>query len=272
MTHVLDPFEVMESLGEGGYATVRKAKYKGIDEYLFAMKSMRKEVDGIDMVPSIKNELNLLNKIDHPNIANFNECYEDETHFHAILEFSPGESLAQMLCDRKTRLPTIDILKIFYQIFNTAAYLKRMKIIHRDYKPPNIMVFKTENYKYLGYQIQLVDFGFARTFQDSLHDQVVMGSPHYVAPESLMHNYSYSSDVWSIGIMLYYVLALEYPFEDSDTSELFRKIKEQSLKLEPEDAWKDVSDDFKDLIRQMLEKDPNKRIKIEDIPIHPVFK
>lgn len=146
-----------------------------------------------------------------------------------------------------------------------------MKIIHRDYKPPNIMVFKTDNYKYFGYQIQLIDFGFARTFQDSQNDKIIMGSPHYVAPESLMKSYSYSSDVWSIGIMLYYAIALEYPFEDSDTSELFRKIKEQPLTLEPKETWKDVSEDLKDLVKQMLEKDPEKRIKIEDIPIHPIF-
>lgn len=116
VNHVFDPYEVIESLGEGGFATVRKAKYKGIDDYLFAMKSMRKEVDDIDMMHSILNELNLLNMLDHPNIANFNECYEEEVYIHAILEFSPGKSLAQILIERKERLPTFDILKIFYQI------------------------------------------------------------------------------------------------------------------------------------------------------------
>ena len=134
------------------------------------------------------------------------------------------------------------------------------------------MVSKTDNYKYFGYQIQLIDFGFARTFQDSQNDQMVMGSPHYVAPESLMQHYSYASDAWSIGIMLYYVISLEYPFEDSVTTELFRKIKEDSLQFEPRDAWEDISENFKDLIGKMLEKDPEKRIKIEDILIHPVFK
>lgn len=70
---MLDPYDVIERLGSGGFATVRLAKYKGIQEYKFAMKSMRKVLNGVDMMPAIMNELNLLNTLDHPNIANFNE-------------------------------------------------------------------------------------------------------------------------------------------------------------------------------------------------------
>lgn len=96
---VLEPYECIETLGKGGFATVRMAKYKGIADYLFAMKSMRKTIDGMDMKPLIINELDILNSLDHPNIANFNECYEDDIYIHAILEFSPGECLAQMFLD-----------------------------------------------------------------------------------------------------------------------------------------------------------------------------
>jgi serine/threonine protein kinase len=113
---VLDPYTVIDKLGNGGFATVRLAKYKGIDDYQFAMKSMRKTVEGIDMKPAIINELDILNVLDHPNIANFNECYEDDKYIHAILEFSPGKSLAQVFVDIEERLPIIDIKKIFYQI------------------------------------------------------------------------------------------------------------------------------------------------------------
>ena len=263
---------MIEKLGDGGFAVVRKAKYKGIDDYLFAMKSMRKTAENIDMRPSIMNELNLLNKLDHPNIANFNECYEDDEFFHAILEFSPGDSLAQVFMSKEEGLPLSDILKIFFQIIKTASYLMKMKIIHRDYKPPNVMVEKTDNYKYFGYQIQLIDFGFARTYQDSKNDKIIMGSPHYVAPETLMQNYSYASDVWAIGIMLYYAISLEYPFEADNQEELFKKIKEEKPAFEPAKVWKKVPKELKELVEQMLEKDPEKRIHIEDIPIHPAFK
>ncbi|CAI2362813.1 unnamed protein product [Moneuplotes crassus] len=271
-THVFDPYEVMERLGKGGFATVRLAKYKGINEYMFAMKSMRKVVDEVDMTSSIINELNLLNKLDHPNIANFNEAYQEDEYIHAILEFSPGKSLAQLYSELKEPLPLIDTLKIFYQIFKTAAYLMKKKIIHRDYKPPNIMVEKTQNSDYFGYQIQLIDFGFSRTYQDSLNDKMVMGSPHYVAPESLNQEYSYSADVWSIGIMLYFSICFRYPFEDTDEEELFRKIQEQELSFHPKETWDTVPEELKDLVKMMLEKDPMKRIHIKDIPVHPAFK
>lgn len=223
------------------------------------------------MKPSIMNELSILNTLDHPNIANFNECYEDDTFFHAILEYSPGECFAELLLNRKERLPLPDILKIFYQICKTAAYLRKQEIIHRDYKPPNIMVYKSENCKLLGYQIQLIDFGFARRFKESINDKEIMGSPHYVAPESLKQSYSYPADVWSIGIMLYYWIALEYPFEGDDEKKLFKAIWEKELVLRPVDAWEEVPKNLKSLVEAMLEKDPKERIDIEAIPVHKAF-
>jgi serine/threonine protein kinase len=233
---------------------------------------MRKDMSGVNMKPSIINELEILNILDHPNIANFNECYEDDTFFHAILEFSPGECLAQIFLDCTEMMDIFDILKIFYQICKTAAYLRKEQIIHRDYKPANIMVYKTQNCKSLGYQIQLLDFGLARKFAASINDKEIMGSPHYVAPESLGQKYSFCGDVWSIGVMLYFAVALQHPFEDDDPKELFRKIKEDQLEFEPKEAWKNIPQNLKDLIESMLQKEPKNRINIDRIPIHSAFK
>lgn len=116
MNMVSDPYTVREKLGKGGFASVRMAKFRGVEAYQFAMKSMRKIVDGMDMKPAIINELNILNSFDHPNIANFNESYEDETHIHAILEFSPGKPFSELLMGLEDPLPTLDLLKIYYQV------------------------------------------------------------------------------------------------------------------------------------------------------------
>lgn len=134
------------------------------------------------------------------------------------------------------------------------------------------MVYKTKNTDLFGYQIQLLDFGFARKFEASVDDKEIMGSPHYVAPETLKQSYSYGGDVWSIGIMLYYAIALQYPFEADSDEKLFQAIKEDQLVFKPESAWEDIPIDLKSLIEQMLEKDPKKRIHIEQIPVHRAFK
>lgn len=224
------------------------------------------------MRPSILNELDILHALDHPNIANFNECYEDDDYIHAILELSPGESLAEMFMEQEKRLPILDILKIFYQICKTAAYLRKKEIIHRDYKPMNIMIYKHDGkYKLLGYQIQLLDFGFARKFEASLNDKEILGSPYYVAPESLGQKYSYSVDVWSIGVMLYFAISHRFPFNGENEEDLFKAIKEDKLQFKPKKEWEGVSTNLKSLIEEMLEKDPDKRIDVEQIPVHPAF-
>ena len=135
----------------------------------FAMKSMKKVVEEMDMKPAIINELNILNSLDHPSIAKINESYEDENCIHAILEFSPGKSFAEMLIDTKGKMDINDVLKIFFQVCKTASYLRKKEVIHRDFKPQNIMICKTDRFKYLDYEVQLIDFGFARFYDWNFH-------------------------------------------------------------------------------------------------------
>lgn len=130
--------------------------------------------------------------------------------------------------------------------------MKKKDIIHRDFKPQNVMVCKNENYKLLDYQIQLLDFGFAKEYKESLNDKQILGSPHYVAPEALGQSYGFASDVWSIGIMLFFTIAMEYPFEGKSDEELFKSIREDELTFFPEKAWEDVPAELKELIEDML--------------------
>jgi serine/threonine protein kinase len=259
----------LETLGAGGFATVREAKFKGIEKYKFAIKSMRKKMDKVNMRKAIINELDVLNSLDHPNIANFNECYEDDTFIHAILEFSPGVCLAEMFDKQDSPLPILDSLKIFYQIFNTVSYLRKQEIIHRDYKPPNIMIYKTGEDTLLGYQIQLLDFGLSR--RKKVTAKEIFGSPHYLAPEVFEFKTSYPADVWAIGVMLYYSIALEFPFDGETEEDLFKSVKNDPLEFKPFMKWIDVPESIKDLITEMLQKDPTKRINVEKIPGHIAF-
>ena len=272
MNQVSDPYTIRDRLGKGGFASVKMAKFRGNEDNFFAMKSMKKVVEEMDMKPAIINELNILNSLDHPSIAKINESYEDENCIHAILEFSPGKSFAEMLIDTKGKMDINDVLKIFFQVCKTASYLRKKEVIHRDFKPQNIMICKTDRFKYLDYEVQLIDFGFARFYKDSINDKQILGSPHYIAPEALDGRYGYESDVWSIGIMLYFSIAMEYPFEGDSDEELFQAIQEKELKFAPAEAWEKIPKDLKDLIDKMLKKDPISRINIESIPIHSAFK
>jgi calcium-dependent protein kinase len=114
-------------------------------------------------------------------------------------------------------------------------------------------------------EIKLIDFGLSKRFGQiqELHPEekmhTIVGTPYYVAPEVLKGSYDFSCDIWSLGVILYIMLCGYPPFEGDNNKEIFKRVLQQKLEFDPED-WTNISDDAKDLISRMLEKDPAKRI------------
>ena len=98
----------------------------------------------------------------------------------------------------------------------------------------------------------------------------IVGTPYYVAPEVLKGNYDFSCDVWSLGVILYIMLCGYPPFEGDNNKEIFKRVLQQKLEFDPED-WDVISDEAKDLIGKMLNKEPSKRISVIECLSHPWF-
>ena len=126
-------------------------------------------------------------------------------------------------------------------------------------------------------EVKLIDFGLSKRFgiqdknKNMIKLQTVVGTPYYVAPEVLKQDYDEACDIWSLGIILFIFLCGYPPFEGDDSTEIFRNVLKQQLKFDDE-HWRDISGDAKDLIRQMLDKNPKTRITAEQCLQHNWFK
>lgn len=143
-------------------------------------------------------------------------------------------------------------------------YLHQNSIVHGDIKPQNIH-FKDQDDTI----IKLIDFGTSRRVNDQHAMHGVFGTSYYVAPEVIEGTYSEKCDVWSVGIILYILLAGEPPFNGNTDQEIVQRIKEGDFVMEGP-RWDEVSDEAKDLITRILCKE-DIRISAAEAFQHPWF-
>lgn len=207
-----------------------------------------------------------MNRLDHPSIIKYFDAYETEEHINAVLEYSPGISLDH-LASENSPVMSFDKLAAVYLVAKALAYLKNEDVVHRDIKPANVILAKNEGLS-LGVSIQLIDFGFAK---DDPRDKELVGSPQYMAPEAILKNAGPASDVWSLGILFYNIISGTFPFLGDDAADLFDAISLDYLEFSPMSKWDDVPLEVIDLISRCLEKNPKRRITIEEVLTHSCF-
>ena len=143
------------------------------------------------------------------------------------------------------------------KILSSVKHLHEHGICHRDLKPENFLFSDNSE----DAEIKLIDFGLSKRFgaiqeQDPAEKMhTIVGTPYYVAPEVLRGNYDFSCDVWSLGVILYIMLCGYPPFEGDNNKEIFKRVLQQKLEFDPED-WTEISNEAKDLLSQMLLKEP----------------
>jgi len=157
---------------------------------------------------------------------------------------------------------------IMYQILSVIYYCHNINIIHRDLKPENILINCVD--KSGMYNIKIIDFGTAKIFREGEFEKKVIGSSYYIAPEVLSQNYTEKCDLWSCGVILYILLSGRAPFDGNNDEEILEKIKKGNYKLTG-DKWDNIDKNSKDLIKKLLEMDPEKRISAQEALNHPFF-
>ena len=212
-------------------------------------------------------EIEILKKAVHQYVIHFFELIEDDQYYYLVMELANNGSL-KSLFDPLHPMKEDKAREIFIEIVIAVGYLHyKLNVIHRDLKIDNFL-FGCDNH------IRLIDFGLSNVLApdsktQNLCCQTVCGSPAYTAPEILEHsNYSFQADVWSLGVMLYLLTTGFYPFEDPSLTALIQKICKSDLSF-PDNESVPLSQNLKDLLSKMLEKSPEKRIKLIDILSHP---
>ncbi|XP_039917797.1 calcium/calmodulin-dependent protein kinase type 1D isoform X2 [Hirundo rustica] len=255
-------FEFKETLGTGAFSEVVLAEERASGK-LFAVKCIpKKALKGKES--SIENEIAVLRKIKHENIVALEDIYESPNHLYLVMQLVSGGELFDRIVE-KGFYTEKDASTLIRQVLDAVYYLHRMGIVHRDLKPENLLYYSQDEES----KIMISDFGLSKMEGKGDVMSTACGTPGYVAPEVLAQKpYSKAVDCWSIGVIAYILLCGYPPFYDENDSKLF----EQILKAEYEfdsPYWDDISESAKDFIRNLMEKDPNKRYTCEQAARHP---
>ena len=261
-----DPYKVykeIKMLGEGSYGRVYLVSHKMIGAFR-AMKIIQK-VDNIDEnnVLEILNEINVLKKIDHPNIIKLFEFYFQNNNYYLITENCSGGELFELVNDTQFTEP--QVAYIMYQLFSAINYCHKMRIIHRDLKPENILITKNNN-NFI--DIKICDFGTSQIFKKGDIQKETIGSLYYVAPEVIQKKYNFKCDLWSCGVIMYILLTRKLPFGGRTDEEVISNILYNNYN---EKRLLNCSAEAQDLISLLLEKDIKKRINAETALKHKFF-
>ena len=218
-----------KKLGEGAYAVVRPAKHLESGDIVALKTYNRLKLVDPKKMKAVRREIAIIKEINHPQIANFINCFENRRNIHLVLENAGKNNLMDLML--KKPLEKALALKIFKQLVQAIVYIHELGIAHRDIKLENVVVNEDE-------KVKLVDFGFARKIVNNEKMEDICGTPNYMSPE-LCKKGSYNgraSDVWALGIILYYLLIETFPFEGKSERELFDNIIQGEFdifKLEP---------------------------------------
>ena len=259
--NLLDKYTVEKEIGAGGYARCLLVKNKTTGQ-LYACKELQK--NKLNNVASLKSEIQILIKLDHPNIIKLYEIYENDNYIYLVMELCTGGELFDRIIQKTEQgkqFTEKEVANIFQQMMSAINYCHSNKIVHRDLKPENLLLASQDENS----PIKVIDFGMSRIFNNkqAMFDKV--GTAYYISPEVLDGFYDEKCDIWSAGVILYILLCGS--FNGNDDDEIFESIKKRKFVF-PEAEWANISKEAKDLINKML-SDPLTRLTAEQVLVHP---
>ena len=263
-------YKILDKLGSGSFGKVFLAQNKYTKEKV-AMKEIKKANKDLLSDGEIKDEIDILKSLDHPDIVRIIESFNTKDSYVLVTEYCEGGELYDQV---RNQLSETQIAVIFKQLLSGLAYLHSHNIVHRDLKLENILIQEIEKSKTTGedlFNIKIIDFGTARIFDNKKKPQSIVGSSYYIAPEVLNQKYGKECDLWSVGVILYMFIVGHAPFDGCDDEEITGNIQKGIYKKDDK-RWKKASREVKDLIQKLLIYNPQKRLTALQALRHPWFK
>ena len=260
----LAEFIIGKEIGKGAYASVRLCICRQ-NQKTYAVKIYENFLDNQSNTKrsAVHKEIEILKVLNHPNLIKLHYNFIEQSSLYLIIELAKGISLSMFLKTRtQHKLEEPKAKKVIYQLLSALKYLHSIGICHRDIKLENIITTQ-----YL--DIKLIDFGFATKLKFPLERlKLFCGTPNYMAPEILkkMEYIGPPTDIWSAGIIMYYLLNGAFPFKGKNQNELSQKILNGVFNIQ-----KDISGNAHHLLSMMLCVNPEKRITAEKAMKHAWF-
>ncbi|XP_013878730.1 myosin light chain kinase, smooth muscle isoform X2 [Austrofundulus limnaeus] len=258
---VTDHYNVHEKLGGGKFGLVYKLTHKETGSVCagkFYKGHRAKERE------AARKEIELMNYLHHPKLVQCLGAYDHKREMVMVMEFIAGGELFERIVDDNFEHTEPASVRYMQQILEGIAYMHQQNIVHLDLKPENIVCVDTT-----GTSIKIIDFGLASRLDGSAPLKVMHGTPEFVAPEVIGYEpVCLATDMWSIGVICYILLSGESPFQGSSESETLALVTAAQWEFDDE-SFEDITDEAKDFISSLLNKDPRKRMSCEEGLAHP---
>ncbi|KAM9709026.1 serine/threonine-protein kinase PLK4 [Menidia menidia] len=255
----IEDFKVLTLLGKGSFACVYRAKSirTGLE---VAIKTIdKKAMQKAGMVQRVTNEVEIHCRLKHPSILELYNYFEDSNYVYLVLEMCHNGEMSRYLKEQKMSFSEDEARHFMHQIVKGMLYLHTHGILHRDLTLSNLLLTSNMN-------IKIADFGLATQLKLPNEKHFTMcGTPNYISPEVATHSaHGLESDVWSLGCMFYAFLMGRPPFDTDTVKHTLSKVV-----LGEYDMPAHVSPEAKDLIHQLLQRDPNQRPSLSAVLDHP---
>ncbi|KAM4652737.1 serine/threonine-protein kinase BRSK1 isoform 1-T1 [Discoglossus pictus] len=250
------PYRLEKTLGKGQTGLV-KLGIHCITGQKVAIKIVNREKLSESVLMKVEREIAILKLIEHPHVLKLHDVYENKKYLYLVLEHVSGGELFDYLV-KKGRLTPKEARKFFRQIISALDFCHSYSICHRDLKPENLLLDEKNN-------IRIADFGMASLQVGDSLLETSCGSPHYACPE-VIKGEKYDgrrADVWSCGVILFALLVGALPFDDDNLRQLLEKVKRGVFHMPHF-----IPPDCQNLLRGMIEVEPEKRLSLDQIQKH----
>ncbi|MBX3459464.1 MAG: protein kinase [Planctomycetes bacterium] len=247
-------YKLHEKLGQGAMGTVYKARQVRMERWV-AIKILQPELAANATIKNrFLHESRASARLNHPNVITGIDAGEIEGLCYFAMEYVEGKTLQQLVKERGA-MDERQALELIVQVAKALEHAEKLGLVHRDIKPDNIMVTRDR-------QVKLLDLGLAKVRADGEQGAtkgMAVGTPNYISPEQAMgrQDIDTRSDIYSLGVTLYYCLTAKVPFEGPPEVVMYRHIHEPPP--HPKNFRPDLGDATATLLHTMMAKRPEDR-------------
>ncbi|NXC32745.1 MYLK2 kinase, partial [Campylorhamphus procurvoides] len=209
-------------------------------------------------------EIDVMNQLNHRNLIQLYDAIETPREIILFMEFVEGGELFERIIDDDYQLTEVDCMVFVRQICEGIRFMHHMNVLHLDLKPENILCVSTT-----GHMVKIIDFGLARRYNPSEKLKVNFGTPEFLSPEVVNYEQvSYSTDMWSMGVITYMLLSGLSPFLGDDDTETLNNVLAANWYFD-EENFESVSNEAKDFVSKLIIKDKSARMSANQCLQHP---
>ncbi|NXQ70623.1 MYLK2 kinase, partial [Quiscalus mexicanus] len=250
-----------EILGGGKFGEVHTCTEKETGLKL-AAKVIRKQ--GAKDKEMVLLEIDVMNQLNHHNLIQLYDAIETPREIILFMEFVEGGELFERIIDDDYHLTEVDCMVFVRQICEGIRFMHHMGVLHLDLKPENILCVAAT-----GHMVKIIDFGLARRYNPNEKLKVNFGTPEFLSPEVVNYEQvSYTTDMWSMGVITYMLLSGLSPFLGDDDTETLNNVLAANWYFD-EETFESVSNEAKDFVSNLIIKDKSARMSADQCLQHP---